>query len=181
MLRHTFRFTTLLICAASFLGLATTDSTPRTMPLPENYREWVWLSSGLGMSYTAGAGSDKNPSFDNVLASPEAFKVFKATATWPDKTVLMLEVRHSQSKSSINRGGHYQTDRVDLEAHVKDDRIPGKWAFYSFGNGNRIGTLIPRGADCYSCHEQHAAVDTTFVQFYPTLLEIAKSKGRVKP
>ncbi|HYU45886.1 MAG TPA: cytochrome P460, partial [Terriglobales bacterium] len=27
------------------------------------------------------------------------------------------------------------------------------------------------------CHEQHGAVDTTFVQFYPTLLEIAKKKG----
>ena len=29
---------------------------------------------------------------------------------------------------------------------------------------------------CYSCHSDHAAVDTTFVQFYPTLLPIAKSK-----
>jgi hypothetical protein len=34
---------------------------------------------------------------------------------------------------------------------------------------------------CYSCHEQHAAVDTTFVQFYPTLLEIAKKKGTLAP
>ena len=31
--------------------------------------------------------------------------------------------------------------------------------------------------DCYTCHTQHAAVDTTFVQFYPTLLPIAQSKG----
>jgi hypothetical protein len=31
--------------------------------------------------------------------------------------------------------------------------------------------------DCYSCHEQHGAVDTTFVQFYPTLLPIATQKG----
>jgi hypothetical protein len=175
-----FRFTILLLCAAAVLGLAMPDSAPHTMPLPENYREWVWLSSGLGMSYSAGAGSENNPSFDNVFASPEAFKVFKSTATWPDKTVLMLEVRNSQFKSSINQGGHYQTNRVDLEAHVKDDRMPGKWAFYSFGNGNRTGTLIPPDADCYSCHEQHAAVDTTFVQFYPTLLEIAKSMGKVK-
>lgn len=37
------------------------------------------------------------------------------------------------------------------------------------------------GADCYSCHEQHAAVDTTFVQFYPTLLEIAKQKKTLSP
>jgi len=39
------------------------------------------------------------------------------------------------------------------------------------------GTLIPKGASCYSCHAAHAAVDTTFVQFYPTLLPIAQKKG----
>lgn len=28
------------------------------------------------------------------------------------------------------------------------------------------GTEIPHTAACYSCHQQHAAVDTTLVQFY---------------
>jgi hypothetical protein len=37
--------------------------------------------------------------------------------------------------------------------------------------------MIPRTAECYSCHAQHAAVDNTFVQFYPTLLPIATAKG----
>jgi hypothetical protein len=37
--------------------------------------------------------------------------------------------------------------------------------------------MVPTTAECYSCHEQHAAVDNTFVQFYPTLLPIAESKG----
>jgi len=37
--------------------------------------------------------------------------------------------------------------------------------------------MIPASADCYTCHAAHAAVDTTFVQFYPTLLPIAKSKA----
>jgi hypothetical protein len=36
--------------------------------------------------------------------------------------------------------------------------------------------MIPTSADCYSCHAQHAAVDTTFVQFYPTLLPVATGK-----
>jgi hypothetical protein len=36
--------------------------------------------------------------------------------------------------------------------------------------------MTARSADCYSCHAKHAAVDTTFVQFYPTLLPIAKTK-----
>ena len=41
--------------------------------------------------------------------------------------------------------------------------------------------MIPRSAECYSCHAEHAAVDTTFVQFYPTLLPLAASKGTLSP
>ena len=33
---------------------------------------------------------------------------------------------------------------------------------------------IARPASCYTCHEEHGAVDTTFVQFYPTLLDAAE-------
>ena len=66
---------------------------------------------------------------------------------------------------------------MGLEVHVKDEaRFPGKWAFVDFDSG-KVGDLFPPGAACYSCHQAHAAVDTTFVQFYPTLLPIAKSKG----
>ena len=67
------------------------------------------------------------------------------------------------------------------EVHVKDDaRFPGKWAFFAFGDGD-TGTLVPTTADCYSCHAAHGAVDTTFVQFYPTLLGLAKAKGTLSP
>jgi hypothetical protein len=31
--------------------------------------------------------------------------------------------------------------------------------------------------DSYSCHDKNGAVDTTFVQFYPTLIDLAKQKG----
>jgi hypothetical protein len=64
-----------------------------------------------------------------------------------------------------------------VEVHVKDEaRFPGKWAFFGLDDG-KTAKMIPTAADCYSCHAAHAAVDTTFVQFYPTLLPIAKSKG----
>ena len=36
---------------------------------------------------------------------------------------------------------------------------------------------MPQTASCYSCHQEHGVVDTTFVQFYPTLMPIAKDKG----
>jgi acyl carrier protein phosphodiesterase len=34
---------------------------------------------------------------------------------------------------------------------------------------------------CNSCHSQHGAVEHTFVQFYPTLLEFARQKHLLKP
>lgn len=40
-----------------------------------------------------------------------------------------------------------------------------------------MGTALSTTASCYTCHREHAAVDTTFVQFYPTLFPIARDKG----
>jgi hypothetical protein len=146
--------------------------------LPEQYREWVYLSTGMDMSYTAGGNPDHHM-FDNVFVSPESYKKFKQTGTWPDKTMLVLEARGAESRASINQRGNFQSSEVmGLEVHVKDEaRFPqGKWAFFGF-DGGTTGSLFPKGAACYTCHEAHGAVDTTFVQFYPTLLPLAKAKG----
>jgi hypothetical protein len=141
-----------------------------------NYREWIYLTSGIDMSYTPKPAD--MAMFDNVFVNPQAYRSFVATGTWPDKAVLVLEVREAKSKGSINQQGHFQgTQLMGLEVHVKDEaRFPGKWAFFDFDSPEKNGTLIPSGAPCYTCHAAHAAVDTTFVQFYPTLLPIAEMK-----
>jgi len=147
---------------------------------PTNYREWVFLTAGIDMSYTAkAAGMQEHSMFDNVFVNPEAYRSFLKTGTWPDKTMMVLEARGASSKGSINQHGHYQSGGVmDFEIHVKDEaRFPGNWAFFSFDSPTANGTLIPQGAPCYTCHAAHAAVDTTFVQFYPTLLPLATNKG----
>jgi hypothetical protein len=147
---------------------------------PVNYREWVFLTSGIDMSYSPKTADMQGHSmFDNVFVNPEAYRRFLESGTWPDKTVIVLEVREARSKGSINESGHFQgTEVMGFEVHVKDEaRFPGKWAFFSFDSPNTNGTLIPQGAPCYSCHAAHAAVDTTFVQFYPTLLPVATKKG----
>src|SRR5262245_22853323 len=71
------------------------------MSRPENYREWVFLSTGLGMTYGT-PKQNSEPKFDNVFVNPEAYKSFLRTGTWPDKTVLILEVRSSATNGSIN-------------------------------------------------------------------------------
>jgi Cytochrome P460 len=147
------------------------------LKLPETYREWVYLTTGFDMSYNP-AMQMGHHMFDNVFVNPESYKAFVETGTWPDKTLLLLEVRGAKDKGSINKKGHYQgTDVMGLEVHVKDEtRFPGKWAFFVLDDG-KTGKMVPRSADCYTCHKAHAAVDTTFVQFYPTLLPIAQSRN----
>jgi hypothetical protein len=147
------------------------------MKLPQGYREWVYLTSGFDMSYNPAMQMGNQHMFDNVFVNPEAYKAFVNTGTWPDKTILVLEERGARAKGSINQSGNFQAaDVMGLELHVKDEaRFAGKWAFFAF-DGEKPAKAIPTSADCYSCHAQHAAVDTTFVQFYPTLLPVAKDK-----
>ncbi len=148
------------------------------LALPD-YRQWVFLASGLGMSYTPVAEQNPNPSFENVFVNPAAYQAFLKTGTWPDKTVLILEIRHSDTKVSINKDGRVQTDLARIEAHVKD-ASRGGWVFYAFAAGAQEGDLFPRTQNCYSCHGLNGAVDTTFVQFYPPLIEAAKGEGDVQ-
>jgi Cytochrome P460 len=147
---------------------------------PENYREWIFLSSGLGMTY-GGEANQASPRFDNVFVTPAAYKAFLATGAWPEKTMFALEVRDSASRGSINKAGHYQGGIAHVSIEVKDSsKFPDKWAFFGFGEGNEPAKALPKSAGCQACHSQHGAVDNTFVQFYPTLLPIAKAKGTLK-
>jgi hypothetical protein len=174
-----------VVCALALSAAATSQDTTAPkytsdgqMFLPEDYREWVYLSSGFDMSYNPGLQMQGHHMFDNVFVNPSAYKAFVRTGTWPEKTMLVLEARGAEGKGSINQKGSYQgTERMGLEIHVKDTaRFPGGWAFFGFDDKTRAA-MVPLDASCYKCHSDHAAVDTTFVQFYPTLLPIAKSKG----
>ena len=59
---------------------------------------------------------------------------------------------------------------------------PSGWAFFGFdGALSGPSTQIPFEAACYACHQAHAAADTTFVQFYPTLLPVATRLKTLSP
>ena len=151
------------------------------LQMPENYREWVFLTSGVDMSYSASAATTGHSMFDNVFVNPSSYRSFLSNGTWPDKTTLVLEIRGAEDPVSINRRGYTQSSQImGMEVHVKDARLDGGWGFFDF-DGKGTGKLVKRPASCYQCHESHAAVDTTFVQFYPTLLALAKSKGTLSP
>ena len=148
---------------------------------PADYRQWIYLSTGFDMSYNANAQPDHHM-FNNVFVNPEAWKAFQKTGTWPDNTVLVLEVRGGEGKGSIIKGGQYQSsDVMGIEVHVRDDaRFKDRWAFFGFDDAKQ-SELVPHSEDCYACHKAHGAVDNTFVQFYPTLIELAASHKTLSP
>lgn len=163
------------------------DSTHLVRPI--DYREWPFLGAGLGMTYDepgSGAQASAPQLFSNVFVNPSSYRAFMQTGRWPDRTVFVLEFRNSSSAASINKAGRFQTDIAFLEAEVKDSRFPDGWAYFNFGRGAKLAEVAAplegkAVAGCIECHTKHTAVERTFVQFYPTLLEVARRMGTLKP
>jgi hypothetical protein len=159
---------------ASKAGAPIAYTADGKLDFPKNYRSWVYLSTGFDMSYdNKGTGMDEHI-FDNVFVDPKAYAVFQKTGTWPDKTIFVLETRQGEQRGSINKSGQFQTEVLGLEAHVKDvARFKSGWSFFGY-NAKGPSAPTPQTSVCNTCHEQHGAVDTTFVQFYPTLMPKAR-------
>ena len=143
---------------------------------PADYREWMFLSAGFGMNYSPAPGSHEM--FTNVFVQRWAYNEFVKSGKWPEQSMFVIDERDAASRSSINQKGHYQTDLMGMPVEVKDSaRNPDKWAYYAFGEDGQTAEAMPHGNPCWSCHDAHAAVEHTFVQFYPTLKPIAKKFG----
>lgn len=180
-----FAFRTTLLASLLFAGAMPEYTESGAVRFPADYREWVFLSSGLGMTYGPTAQASSSPLFDSVFVNPAAWAEFKKSGKWPDGTMFILEVRRSVSEGSINRGGHFQGEIAGIEASVKDTkRFPGNgWAYFSFGGKGTVteANALSTKSSCYGCHSANGAVDNTFVQFYPTAMPIARAKGTFRP
>jgi Cytochrome P460 len=143
---------------------------------PADYREWMFLSAGYGMNYSPEPGSHEM--FTNVFVQRWAYDEFVKSGKWPEQSMFVIDERDAASRSSINQKGHYQTDLMGLAVEVKDSkRNPDTWAYYAFNVGSPAAGAMPHGNGCWACHDAHAAVEHTFVQFYPTLKPVAKKFG----
>jgi hypothetical protein len=140
---------------------------------PADYRDWEFLSAGYGMNYSPAPGSHEL--FTNVFVQRWAYEKFLQSGKWPEQSMFVIDERDAESKGSINKKGHFQTDLMGLAVEVKDaTRNPDKWAYYGFEPNDKTAQAMSKGNECWSCHDQHAAVEHTFVQFYPTLKPVAK-------
>ena len=144
---------------------------------PEGWREWIFVGSSLGMGYQEGGGSDVGR-FHNVYIPPQAYRAFRDTGKFPDKTMLVMEVLTAGSDASINKKGHFEDRSLGIEVALKDEsRLAEKWAYFNFiGSGGKplaSAKPFPKEA-CWNCHNQHGGADNVFVQFYPVLREARK-------
>lgn len=177
--------TAVLLFAACFALLAASPEEKSDKPQfdakgqllrPDGYREWMFLSAGYGMNYSPEPGSHEM--FTNVFVPRWAYQAFMTSGKWPEQTMFVIDERDAQSKGSINKTGHFQTDLMGLAVEVKEsNRFPEKWAYFAFNADDKTSDAMPKGNGCWSCHEAHAAVEHTFVQFYPTLKPVAKKFG----
>jgi tetratricopeptide (TPR) repeat protein len=149
------------------------------LKFPPNYREWMYLTTGIGMSYgPAVQTAGRPPVFTNVFVEPAAYRSFLESGKWPDKTIFVLEIYSSATHGSINKDGHYQDALLSYDVAVKDESHNPKWAYYNFGLEHDPAKAFDDR--CNQCHSKNGAVDNTFVQFYPSLLPVAWEKGTVR-
>jgi tetratricopeptide (TPR) repeat protein len=176
-------FTAFAVHTSQVTAAAQHDNQPMytkdgKLVMPPNYREWFFLTSGLGMNYSTGVSA--HPMFTNVFVPPEAYKEFKATGKWPDKTQWVLEMVQPATHGSINKGGHYQNTLMGWDVEVKDSSRQQQWTYYNIGAKETSADPVASTA-CLKCHTANGAVENTFVQFYPTLLDFSVEKGLIKP
>ncbi len=88
----------LLALAGSARGAEPAYTAAGELIPPTDYREWIYMSSGLDMNYSDLPAMMGHSMFDNVFVEPSAWQAFKKTGHWPDKTVFVLEVRGANSK-----------------------------------------------------------------------------------
>lgn len=143
--------------------------------LPEDYREWVWVGSSLGLSYSEGTTAG-HEMFHATLMEPAAYRHFIQTGEFADGAMFVLILQGAADGVLPGRRGRFADEVHGVEMAVKDfGRFEEGWAYYGFGGMGGIrksAKAFPRNA-CYSCHVEHAALDNVFVQFYPLLVEAA--------
>jgi hypothetical protein len=89
---------TFILLAVFALGADPDFNKDGDLVRPKNYREWIFLSAGVGMSYSG----EKDP-FTNVFAEPSAYRKFVETAKWPVKSISAMELRKPARISGKSR------------------------------------------------------------------------------
>jgi hypothetical protein len=165
--------------AATSVNVMPRYDASRNLVLPDDYRRWVLVGSALGLSYSEGQAGHQM--FNTTLMEPSAYRHFVETGTFREGTMFALLGQGIGTNATPARQGQFATDVHMVEMAVKDStRVPEGWAYYAFGGpmtgGYRSAAAPQPKASCFACHDEHAARDNVFTQFYGLLNEAAPKK-----
>lgn len=164
-----------LACGLTFASekSAGTSSTVRLsksneLLLPVNYRNWISVSPDA-----AGMPAHRHKHVAGKLfVEPSAYEHFSQTGQWPNKTVIVLELR-SKKPMPRTRGG---CDLMGLEAAVKDDsRFPDTWSYYGivYDEPRATSPAKLQASECIDCEHP---LDSMLAMAYPTLRAVINAK-----
>jgi cytochrome c553 len=154
---------------------------------PTGYRSWIYVGTPVTPN-DLNNGKAAFPEFHNVYIDPASYDHYKETGKFREGTILIKELVTVGSKGAVSGNGYFEGEFIGLEASVKSKAHfpdePGNWAIFSFTQP-KIGTLKERAkafpyAACASCHNDNAADDFVFTQYYP-VLRAAKNAGKGNP
>lgn len=150
--------------------------------LPENFDDWIFIGTSLGMGYSQRAfDPDGHNMFQVVRMEPESYRAFIETGRFVDGTQIALHFFGSRSDVSINETGFVMGDLHMAEIHYKDSRkFPDGFNFYTFNSGDVVASEVGLPNDCVSCHSRDGGYDGVFVQFYTPIHEHLPDEIRAK-
>jgi len=145
--------------------------------MPKRYREWVFVGGPVTPN-DMNEGKAAFPEFHDVYIDRTSYHAYKMTGKFPDGTILVKELVSVGTKKAASGNGYFPGEFNGIAATVKDSKRfpkePGNWAYFSFGAGKTTAEALPT-ASCNKCHQDNAAGDWVFTQFYP-VLRAAKMK-----
>ena len=118
------------------------------------------------------------PEFHSIYMDPESFAEYQKTGKYREGTVFVKELISVGANDASSGKGYFMGDFLAVEVAIKDSKRfksePGSWAYYSFdGKSQKKESALHPTASCNKCHEEDAAEDFVFSQFYPVLTAAA--------
>ncbi len=151
-----------------FYGRFTQDNELYT---PRDYRGWIFIGSSVTPN-ELNDGAAAFPEFHNVYIDPGSYNHWKRTGEFRSGTVIVKELASVGATAAPSGNGYFQGDFGGIAAMVKNEKRypdnPGNWAYFGFSADSNHGAIQDEAA-CSACHQQNAAEDQVFTQFYPVL------------
>ena len=150
---------------------------------PTGYRSWVYVGTPVTPN-DMNNGKAAFPEMHNVYIDPTSYDHYKKTGKWREGTILVKELVSIGSKTAVSGNGYFAGEFIGLEATIKSKKHfpnePGNWSLFSFTNPaegvlKETAKAFPTKM-CNTCHENSAADDFVFTQYYP-VLRAAKNIG----